>query len=100
MTGRLHTTTEDNEVTVVPGAVTAYRAPAGALPALGSVIVDADRDVVGIFCGTSGDLWSLRPVTGGTEWTVDPADARPATPEQRLRAETAGANARSRGEYL
>ncbi|MFE9607525.1 hypothetical protein [Streptomyces sp. NPDC006012] len=45
-------------------------------------------------------LWYLRSVTGGREWTVDPVDAHPASPAQRLRAETARANARSRGEVL
>ncbi|MFJ6571206.1 hypothetical protein ACIQNU_27710 [Streptomyces sp. NPDC091292] len=94
MTG--HTTSEDDKATLLPEAATPNRVP----PAFGSVIVDADRDMVGVFCGTSGDRWSLRPVTGGAEWTVDPEDVRPSSPEERLRAETARANARSRGEYL
>ncbi|MGW2467981.1 hypothetical protein [Streptomyces bauhiniae] len=55
---------------------------------------------MGEFRGEWAGLWSLRPATGGTEWTVRPEDARSATPEERLRALTARANARSRGEYL
>ncbi|RZU44071.1 hypothetical protein EV284_1528 [Streptomyces sp. BK022] len=61
--------------------------------------MDAD-DRVGEFRGEWAGLWSLRPVAGGTEWTVRPEEARPAPPEQRIRALTARANARSRGEYL
>ncbi len=68
-------------------------------PPVGTLLVDAD-DRVGEFRGEWAGLWSLRPAIGGTEWTVRPEDVRPATPEQRLRALTARANARSRGEYL
>jgi hypothetical protein len=69
------------------------------VPAVGTLVVDA-RDRVGEFRGVWCGEWSLRPVTGGTEWTVAPEDVQPASPEQRLRAETARANARSRGELL
>ncbi|MFD5748285.1 hypothetical protein [Streptomyces sp. NPDC127033] len=69
------------------------------VPALGTLMVDA-QERVGEFRGEWCGLWSLRPVTGGTEWTVAPEDARPASAEQRLRAKTARANARSRGEVL
>ncbi|WOX11190.1 hypothetical protein [Streptomyces sp. N50] len=69
------------------------------LPAPGTLLADS-RGRVGEFRGEWCGVWSLRPVTGGTEWTVDPEDVRPATPAQRLRAETARANARSRGEVL
>lgn len=68
-------------------------------PPTGTLLVDA-RERVGEFRGEWCGLWSLRPVTGGTEWTVAPEDVRPAGPEQRLRAETARANARSRGDIL
>ncbi|WRQ81651.1 hypothetical protein I3F59_021110 [Streptomyces sp. MUM 178J] len=69
------------------------------VPAPGTLMVDA-QDRVGEFRGESCGLWSLRPVTGGTPWTVAPEDVQPASLEQRLHAETARANARSRGERL
>ncbi|GAA3856206.1 hypothetical protein GCM10023084_07630 [Streptomyces lacrimifluminis] len=69
------------------------------VPAVGALVADA-RDRVGEFRGEWCGEWCLRPVTGGTEWTVAPEDVQPASPEQRLRAETARANARSRGEVL
>ena len=69
------------------------------LPIPGTFLVDA-QDRIGEFRGEWCGLWSLRPVAGGTEWTVAPEDVWPASPEQRLRAETARANARSRGERL
>ena len=69
------------------------------LPTPGTFLVDA-RDRIGEFRGEWCGLWSLRPVAGGTEWTVAPEDVWPASPEQRLRAETARVNARSRGERL
>lgn len=70
------------------------------VPALGTLLVDVLQDRVGEFRGEWFGLWYLRPVTGGTEWTVVPGDTRPANPEQRLRAENARRNARSRGELL
>lgn len=71
------------------------------LPALGTLLVDA-HERIGEFRGEWCGFWSLRPVTGGREWTVNPGDGdvEPVSPEQRLRAETARANARSRGELL
>ncbi|AEW98855.1 hypothetical protein [Streptantibioticus cattleyicolor] len=69
------------------------------LPPVGILLVDA-HNRVGEFRGEWCGLWSLRPVTGGIEWTVAPEDVRPASPEQRMRAETRRANARSRGECL
>ncbi|MDT0399960.1 MULTISPECIES: hypothetical protein [Streptomyces] len=58
------------------------------------------RDCVGEFRGVAGCYWSLRPVRGGVEWETEPDRVRPATPAERLHAETARANARSRGEVL
>lgn len=69
------------------------------IPPVGTLVVDA-QGRIGEFRGEWCGAWSLRRVTGGTEWTVSPEDVRPLTPEQRLRAETARANARSRGEVL
>ncbi|WP_309505938.1 hypothetical protein [Streptomyces pyxinae] len=62
--------------------------------------MDLVQDRVGEFRGEESGIWFLRPMGGGTEWTADPADVRPADPEQRIRAKTARANARSRGEVL
>ncbi|MEU6603602.1 hypothetical protein [Streptomyces shenzhenensis] len=68
-------------------------------PTPGTLMVDADQRV-GEFRGEAYGFWFLRPVTGGKEWSVAPEDVQPASPEQRLHAETARANARSRGELL
>ncbi|WJV46123.1 hypothetical protein [Streptomyces flavofungini] len=69
-------------------------------PPPGTLVRDVSRDLIGEFRGEWCGLWSLRPVTGGREWTVAPEDVEPATPAQELRAGTARANARSRGELL
>ncbi|MEU8630497.1 hypothetical protein [Streptomyces sp. NPDC048669] len=58
----------------------------------------ADR--VGEFRGLAGSYWSLRPVCGGTEWEAEPEHLRAADPAERMHAETARCNARSRGEVL
>lgn len=70
------------------------------VPSLGALVVDIRRAKPAVFRGVTYGHWHLRPVTGGTEWTVDPDDVRPATPEERIHAKTARANARSRGELL
>ncbi|MER6502367.1 hypothetical protein ABT218_24055 [Streptomyces sp. NPDC001455] len=71
------------------------------LPALGALMVDTSHgERVGEFRGVAGPYWSLRPVRGGAEWEAEPACVRPAGPIERLRAETARANRRSRGELL
>ncbi|WP_312866357.1 hypothetical protein [Streptomyces boluensis] len=57
-------------------------------------------DQLGEFRGECCGRWALRPMQGGREWDVDPEDVQPADPAQRLRAENARANARSRGEVL
>ncbi|WP_411577003.1 hypothetical protein [Streptomyces sp. SCSIO ZS0520] len=69
------------------------------LPALGALLVDA-RGRIGEFRGEWCGLWSLRPIGGGIEWTVEPTQVQRATRGQELRARTAYANARSRGERL
>lgn len=69
-------------------------------PALGVLLLDVRRDRLGEFRGCCCGRWYLRPVRGGREWEVDPEDVRPVDPAQRLHAETARANARSRGEVL
>lgn len=70
------------------------------VPPPGTLVVDVSRDQVGEFRGEWCGVWSLRPVTGGREWTVAPEDARLATRAEQLRARAARANARSRGEVL
>ncbi|WP_443080608.1 hypothetical protein [Streptomyces sp. PTD5-9] len=70
-------------------------------PAPGTLMVDISHDErVGEFRGEWCGQWSLRPVGGGVEWTVDPRDVRLAGPIERLRAELDRANRRSRGELL
>ncbi|MEU1090042.1 hypothetical protein ACFYPN_20550 [Streptomyces sp. NPDC005576] len=70
-------------------------------PAVGTVMVDTGRDGrIGEFRGVAGPYWSLRPLGGGLEWEAEPGLVRPATPIERLRAENARCNARSRGEVL
>ncbi|WP_078992823.1 hypothetical protein [Streptomyces sp. MMG1121] len=69
------------------------------VPSPGTLMVDG-RDRVGEFRGVAYGYWHLRPVGGGKEWSVAPDEVRPASPTQRLHAETARANARSRGELL
>ncbi|PVC96321.1 hypothetical protein DBP19_08275 [Streptomyces sp. CS090A] len=71
------------------------------LPAPGAFLVDTSRnDRVGEFRGVAVCYWSLRPVGGGREWEVEPRHVRLALPIEQLRARTARANARSRGEVL
>jgi hypothetical protein len=66
------------------------------LPAVGTVMVDTARSRVGEFRGKAGGRLCLRPVGGGVEWEVSPDFAREATQEEKLRAEVAAANGRTR----
>ncbi|MEE1929334.1 hypothetical protein V1J52_14285 [Streptomyces sp. TRM 70351] len=75
-------------------------APTVPAPGLGSLVMDVVRGRVGELRRERGGLWSLRPIEGGQHWTVAPADTRPVTPGERLRAETTRRNARSRGALL
>ncbi|TQK49782.1 hypothetical protein FBY35_0044 [Streptomyces sp. SLBN-118] len=70
------------------------------VPDPGTLMVDSSRDRVGEFRGVAGPYWSLRPTNGGTEWEAEPEHVRPADPIERLQAEIARCNARSRGELL
>ncbi|MFE4667371.1 hypothetical protein ACFRI7_01090 [Streptomyces sp. NPDC056716] len=70
------------------------------IPEPGTVVVDTSRDRIGEFRGVVGPYWSLRPILGGTEWDADPARVRPASPAERLSAENARVNARSRRALL
>ncbi|MFJ3298874.1 hypothetical protein [Streptomyces bacillaris] len=70
-------------------------------PETGTLLVDVGHnDRVGEFRGVVGPYWSLRPVGGGVEWEAEPGDVRPADRMEQLRAETARANGRGRGEVL
>ncbi|MFE2043740.1 hypothetical protein ACFXAZ_22975 [Streptomyces sp. NPDC059477] len=70
------------------------------IPELGAIVVDTSRDRTGEFRGVVGPYWSLRPIRGGTEWEAHPARVRPASPAERLSAENARVNARSRRALL
>lgn len=71
------------------------------VPEPGTLMVDISRgNQVGEFRGLAGPYWSLRPVCGGQEWEAEPEHVRRADPIERLRAENARCNARSRGEVL
>ncbi|MFD4814914.1 hypothetical protein ACFVWX_31850 [Streptomyces sp. NPDC058220] len=71
------------------------------VPNPGTLMVDTSReDRVGEFRGVAGPYWSLRPMNGGTEWEAEPRHVRLADPIERLQAENARCNARSRGEWL
>ena len=55
-------------------------------PAVGTLMKDLDRDKFGYFQALiDGDYW-LRPVGGGHEWNVRPADTRQATYAEAQRA--------------
>ncbi|WP_231626327.1 hypothetical protein [Streptomyces apocyni] len=71
------------------------------VPAPGTLVVDTScARGVGEFRGLAGPYWSLRPLCGGTEWEAKPEHVRLAAPIERLQAENARCNARSRGELL
>ncbi|MEU6122023.1 hypothetical protein [Streptomyces sp. NPDC047123] len=69
----------------------------GHLP-VGSYVVDTRNGLVGRVMGHEGPYVQLRPYGGGREWDCAPEAVRSATTAERLRAATAYANARSRGE--
>ncbi|MGW2812365.1 hypothetical protein [Streptomyces sp. NPDC001415] len=69
-----------------------------AVPAVGSYVVDTGSGRLGQVMGREGPYLQLRPLGGGREWDCPPEAARAATTTERLRAATAYANARSRGE--
>ncbi|MFG2329356.1 hypothetical protein ACGFMM_07000 [Streptomyces sp. NPDC048604] len=65
----------------------------------GDVLYDEAACVVGEFRGIAGPFALLRPLGGGgPEWQADPADLRPASPEERLRAGVRAANGRTARE--
>ncbi|MEU6240954.1 hypothetical protein GTW40_16050 [Streptomyces sp. SID4985] len=62
--------------------------------------MDTGTGRVGVVMGHEGPYVQLRPLGGGREWDCPPDRLRTATAAERLRAATARANARSRGEVL
>ncbi len=68
-------------------------------PYVGDVVYDEATHKVGVLMGRVGPHCQLRPVGGGREWDAR-GPVRPATPAERLSADVARANARSRGEAL
>ncbi|NBM18232.1 hypothetical protein [Streptomyces sp. GC420] len=60
--------------------------------------MDTRTGRVGLVMGQTGPYVQLRPLGGGREWDCPPESVRTATAAERLRAATAYANARSRGE--
>ncbi|MFJ2416181.1 hypothetical protein [Streptomyces brevispora] len=69
----------------------------GAVPrvAIGTVAVDQRTIGIGEVMGFVGPYVQLRPLGGGKEWDAAPGAVRPASPQERLRASLAVANARS-----
>ncbi|MFH8606260.1 hypothetical protein ACH4D5_02035 [Streptomyces sp. NPDC018029] len=65
---------------------------------VGAYVVDTRSGRVGRVMGHEGPYVQLRPYGGGREWDCAPEAIRTATAAERLRAATAYANARSRGE--
>ncbi|PYC74507.1 hypothetical protein C7C46_24160 [Streptomyces tateyamensis] len=63
----------------------------------GQLVVDGERDQVGVFRRAEGDRWVLAPVVHGScdDWLADPLKVRAAEPTDRVRAEAALANAQS-----
>ncbi|MYU20967.1 hypothetical protein GTY84_03715 [Streptomyces sp. SID8352] len=70
------------------------------MPPVGAHAVDTRIGRVGVVMGRQGPYVQLRPYGGGREWDAVPGYVRYATQSERLRAATAHANARSRGEVL
>jgi hypothetical protein len=60
-------------------------------------MMDTVRVRVGEFQEEQSGLVHLRPLGGGKEWTVDPSYVREATDAEKLSAQLALRNARSRG---
>ncbi|MFI8516926.1 hypothetical protein ACIGEZ_03705 [Streptomyces sp. NPDC085481] len=67
-------------------------------PPIGAYVVDTRTGKVGTVMGHEGPYLQVRPIGGGREWDCEPDGVRVATAAERLRAATAHANARSRGE--
>jgi hypothetical protein len=62
------------------------RAAETAVPERGALVYDPVRRKLGQYQDKAGPYVLLRPVGGGCEWEADPAQIRPATDAERLRA--------------
>ncbi|MEU0370086.1 hypothetical protein ABZ070_07440 [Streptomyces sp. NPDC006283] len=65
-------------------------------PGDGGYVVDVRDGRVGTVMGQVGTYVQLRPPGGGLEWDCPPADVRPATPGEALRARVREVNAQAR----
>jgi hypothetical protein len=65
-------------------------------PDVGSLVLDAKRDRVGVVMDRQGGRVYLRPPQGGREWEAAPEDVRPAKARDELRARVAEINAAGR----
>ena len=63
------------------------------VPAVGSLVLDAKQDRVGVVMDRQGGRVYLRPPQGGREWEAAPEDVRPARAGDELRARVAEINA-------
>ncbi|MFE3070565.1 hypothetical protein [Streptomyces sp. NPDC059247] len=66
------------------------------LPRVDAVVLDTARNRVGRVMGREGPYLQLRPLGGGLEWDVAPAQLHPLVGAELLSALVAEANARSR----
>jgi hypothetical protein len=67
-------------------------------PEIGSLAFDTKNDRVGVVMARQGDQIYLRPLGGGKEWSVHPAQMRPATPQERLSAVNTARNTTSENQ--
>jgi hypothetical protein len=67
-------------------------------PAIGTIVKDTAKGVIGRVMGHEGPYVQLRPVAGGREWDASPDKLSPPSAAENLSAGVAAANARSRGE--
>ncbi|MGW0708159.1 hypothetical protein ACWD4G_19760 [Streptomyces sp. NPDC002643] len=61
---------------------------------VGTLMVDKRNDQVGVVMGHAGPYVQLRPLKGGREWDVPPAELRRPTQAEELSAKVAVANGR------
>jgi hypothetical protein len=64
-------------------------------PSPGALVHDPATGRIGEYTARSGPYAMLRPVGGGREWQADPESIRPATREERIRAQVRAANKRA-----
>ncbi|MFI5755446.1 hypothetical protein [Streptomyces sp. NPDC051569] len=62
-------------------------------PDIGTLVLDAGRDLVGYVMGHAGQRIRLRPPVGDAEWDCPLRDVRPAGTLERLRAAVCVVNA-------